>query len=376
MQNVDSKLLDKIIKQILEAIEQSKIQIFDIYEAAKSEMESVKKDVERVKQATVDIIFHVDDLEKQEKRARLRLMGVSRNFRVHSEDEIKRIYDETKNIQVELAVAREQEQSLKRQRDDLEIRLKSLKSTVGKAENLVSQVGVVLGYLGNQMEGVVDRLESLQQSQNFGAKIIKAQEEERLRVAREIHDGPAQAMANLVFRAEVCERLIDVDLERVKGELKSLRSQARACLQETRKIIFDLRPMMLDDLGLLPTIRGFLETLQARSGIVTELRIIGEDQRLNPYLEIGLFRVVQEAVNNVEKHAKAHKVIVLLEFRRDYILTVIDDDGQGFDTELKPVGDSFGILGMRERINLLKGRVEIKSEPKKGTRVIVKVPVK
>ncbi|QJW47995.1 hypothetical protein HA075_21025 [bacterium BFN5] len=188
---LDFKELDKIVKNTLSAVEKGKTQIFEIYEAARNEMENVNKDVERVKQEAIYIIFHVDELEKKERRARLRLMEVSRNFNVYSEDDIKACYDDAKVLQVNLAVAREQEQSLRRQRDDLELRLKQLKGTVEKAEGLVSQVGVVLGYLGNEMDNVVNQIESLQQSQLFGSKIIKAQEEERRRVAREIHDGLA-----------------------------------------------------------------------------------------------------------------------------------------------------------------------------------------
>ena len=375
MANLDVKMLDKIVKNTVEAVEKSKEQIFDIYEAARHETENVKKDVERVKQEIADIIFKVDELEKKERRARLKLMEVSRNFGVYAEADIKLAYDDAKNVQVQLAVGRAQEQNLRRQRDDLEIRLKTLKNMVDKAEELVSHVAAVLDYLGNHMGGVATQIESLQQSQIFGSKIIRAQEEERRRVARDIHDGPAQAMANVVFRAEVCERLIDIDMVRAKSELKDLREQVRMCLRETRKIIFDLRPMTLDDLGLVPTIKRFLETLQERSGIAFAVRVMGEEKRLDAHVEIGLFRIVQEALNNVEKHSKATLVEVILEFRTVFVAAIVCDNGQGFDAIENVGSESFGLLGMRERMNLLKGEVTFKSGKGKGTTVMIRVPL-
>ena len=317
MENLDIKNLDAIVKKTIAAIEMGKNQIYEIYEVARHEVDNVKKDVERIKQETIAVIFKVDDLEKQERRSRLMLMEVSRNFGVHSEEKIKTAYDEAKNIQVELAVGRSQEQNLRRQRDEMELRLRSMENTVAKAEGLTTQVGAVLGYLGDHMGGVVLKIESMQQSQLFGSKIIRAQEEERRRVSREIHDGPAQAMANIVFRAEVCERLIDIDMVRAKKELADLREQVRVCLKETRKIIFDLRPMTLDDLGLVPTVKRFLDTAKERSGIIWAVRLLGEERRLDSYVEVGLFRTIQEAVNNVEKHAEASLINIVMEFRRD-----------------------------------------------------------
>lgn len=376
MKNIEIKALDKIVKNTIAAVELGKTQIYDIYEAARNEVENVKKDVERIKQETVDIIFKVDELEKNERRSRLKLVEVSRNFSVYSEDDIKKIYEETKNIQVELAVARAQEQSLRRQRDDMEIRLRSIKDTVVKAEQLTTQVGAVLGYLGDEMGGVALKIESMQQSQLFGSRIIKAQEEERRRVSREIHDGPAQAMANIVFRAEVCERLIDVDIVRAKKELGDLREQVRACLKETRKIIFDLRPMTLDDLGLVPTVKRFLDTLKERSGIISAVRLIGEERRLDSYVEVGLFRTIQEAVNNVEKHAGASVINIVIEFLRDAVTVTVEDNGRGFDTAENVGSESFGLLGMRERINLLNGEFAIKSLKGTGTKISIKVNLK
>jgi two-component system sensor histidine kinase DegS len=375
MQQVDAKILDKIVKQTIAAVEKGKTQIYAIYEAGRTEMENVKKDLQRVQEEAAEIIIKVDELEKKERRSRLKLAEVHRNFETYSEEDMKRAYEEAESIRISLAVAREQEKSLRRQRNDLEIRLKNLKDTLQRAEGLVTQVGTALGFLGDHMEGVLSQIESMQQRQEFAAKIIKAQEEERRRVAREIHDGPAQSLANIVFRAEVCERLVDSDLARAKAELKGLQDQVRVVLKETRKIIFGLRPMTLDDLGLVPTLRRILDSLKERTGILSELRVMGEEKRLESHVEVGLFRTVQEALNNVEKHSKASSVLVRIDFRPKVVSAVVEDDGQGFDTEESPGSESFGLMGMEERVSLLNGEFKIKSQVGKGTKVYVKVPI-
>lgn len=376
MQKTDIKSLDKIVKQTIAAVEKGKSQIFDIYDAARNEMENVKRDLDRVKQETADTIFLVDDLEKKERRTRLKLAEVHRNFSVYSEEDMRAAYEDAEKIRIEMAVAREQERNLRRQRDDLEVRLRNLKETLRRAEGLVTQVGAALGFLGNHMETMLTQVETLQHRQAFAARIIKAQEEERRRVAREIHDGPAQAMANVVFRAEVCERLLDSDIPRAKSELEELKEQIRDVLKETRAIIFDLRPMVLDDLGLVPTIRRLLDALKERTGIIAELRVTGEEKRLESHLEVGVFRTVQEALNNVEKHAKAKSVLVRLDFRRHVLSATVEDDGVGFDANAQHYDEeNFGIIGMHERMALLGGEISIKAEKKKGTKVYIKVPL-
>lgn len=377
MQKLDAKLLDKIVKQTIAAVEKGKSQIFEIYEAARAEMENVKKDLERIKQETSEIIARVDALEKKERRARLRLAEVHRNFKVFSEEDMKQAYQDAENVRVDLEVAREQERNLRRQRDDMELRLRNLKETLQRAEGLVTQVGAALGFLGDHMETVLTQIDSLQQRQAFAAKIIKAQEEERRRVAREIHDGPAQAMANVVFRAEVCERLLESDLARAREELKDLQEQIRYVLKETRKIIFGLRPMTLDDLGLVPTLRRVLDTMRERSGIYPEIKVTGEEKRLSTHLEVGLFRTVQEALTNIEKHARAATVLVRLDYRPTMVTALVEDDGQGFDPAADRSGtESFGIMGMQERISLLGGEFSIRSHKGRGTKVLIKVPLK
>jgi two-component system sensor histidine kinase DegS len=373
MEQLDVRFLDTIIKNTIEAVEASKTQIFDIYEAARTEMGNVLRDVERIKQETARMIFHVDELRKRERRSRIRLVEVHRNFQQHTEEDMKSAYLDAENLRVEMEVARERETNLRRQRDDLELRLRSLKNTVDKAEALTEQVGLALGFLSNQMGAALNHIESLQQRQLFGVRIIKAQEEERRRVARDIHDGPAQALANVMFRAEVCGRLMDSDLAQAKVELGDLREQVRAVLKDTRKLIFGLRPMTLDDLGLAPTIRRLLDVVRERTGVIGDICISGDTQRFDPAIEIGLFRVVQEALNNVEKHAQANCVRIRIDFRQQAISLLVEDDGNGFDMSVATGAEQFGLTGMKERISLIGGEIKISSQLGRGTKVYIRV---
>lgn len=381
MKNLSEKTLDKIIKDTIEAMENGKTQIFEIYEAAQTEVKNVRGDIELLKKQVAGIIQKVDQKGKEERLARNKLVRVSSNFKTYTEEDIKICYEETRQIQIDLAVLREQEQSLRNKRNEMEIRLKQLLQTVERAKQLVSQVGVVLGYLSAHMGAVAAKMEEMHQEKMLGPAIIKAQEDERLRISREIHDGPAQMMASVVYRADVCERLMERDMEQAKQELKELREQVRTCLAETRKIIFDLRPMGLDDLGLVATIFHFLEKFEKRENVMIDFRVIGEEQRISKHMEICIFRIIQEAVNNIKKHANTDRGQLVLEYHDDYIYITIEDRGDGFDIEdlelrRQSEQECFGLLGMKERIQLVKGRMTMISKPFEGTKIRILLPVK
>ena len=378
-QILNEKTLNHILNDTIEAVESSKSQIFDIYEGARVETENIRSDIERIKEAVRESIVKVDRLEEEEREARKKLVQVSSNFKCYTEEDIKICYENAKNIQIRLAVMREQELNLRNQRDDLELRMKQLQGTAKKAEQLVTQVGVVLGYLSTQVGQVMTQLEATKQEKNFGAQVIKAQEAERLRVSREIHDGPAQIMANAIYRTSICERLVDTDKEQAKTELQDLREQVRSCLGEIRKIIFDLRPMTLDDLGLVAAIHHFLEKFKNRFGIRVHVKVVGEEYRLNKHVEICLFRIVQEALNNIQKHTQEKEARVMLEYGEEYISVFVEDWGEGFLPEHVKSGEEksecYGLIGMEERVKLLDGQFLLKSAPGRGTKIRVIVPV-
>ncbi|MGI6142423.1 MAG: sensor histidine kinase [bacterium] len=376
----DIATLDVIIKETIAVISSSKEQIYDIAEGAREEYRRLEQEVKTLQRETGDVIDQVDELEQMERKARWRLLEVSRDFHRYTEDDIRWAYEEAKNIQVELALHREREKLLRQRRDDLERSLRRLEETVNKAERLVSQVGVVMDYLEGSLGDLSQQLEGVQQRQQLAVGIIKAQEEERRRVAREIHDGPAQSLANLVFRIELCEKLLaGKRLPELQGELAELKGLIKGGLQEVRKIIFDLRPMALDDLGLVPALRRYLEGLEEREGLGVYLAVLGEEVRLASAVEVGLFRIIQEALHNVIKHARAASARVTLTYGKEQLLLSVKDDGLGFDLkeaeDRSREGGHFGLISMRERAELLGGQFEVISAPGQGTRIVVAVPI-
>jgi len=376
---IDFDALDRVVKEMMASIESSKDQMYDIAENARQECSRVKVEVDSVRQETLKTISEVDDCIRIDKVARVRLMEVSRDFQKYSEEDIKKAYDYANSIQVRLSTLREKEHHLKKRRDDLERSLRKLGEIVDKAENLCSQVGVVLQFIGGNLEDISVKIDDLQKRQQLGVRIIKAQEEERKRVARDIHDGPAQSLANLVLRLEICERLLNVDTGRAKGELQELKGLVRGNLQEIRRIIFDLRPMTLDDLGLVPTLRRLLGDFGDKHKIAISLELTGEEKRFRPAVEITIFRLIQEALQNVRKHSMATQVLIRIEPSADKVRTTVKDNGRGFSVEQISVSNhpnSYGLVSMRERAELVNGTVEVKSSPGQGTEVVITIPLK
>jgi signal transduction histidine kinase len=198
-------------------------------------------------------------------------------------------------------------------------------------------------------------------------KVISAQEEERKRIARELHDETSQALAALVLALETEEGIADAKGLAVK------------ILDDVHRLIFDLRPSLLDDLGLPSAIRWYADNYLEPLGLATRFQIVGNERRLPSEVETALFRVAQEAITNAAKHSEGENVLVRLKFEPDKVGLAIEDDGRGFEpaslTDLHRKGHGWGLLGIRERVSLLNGQFQIESSPGKGTKVMVEVPV-
>jgi len=210
-------------------------------------------------------------------------------------------------------------------------------------------------------------------------RLISAQEEERRRVARDLHDGLGQDLAGLAFRLEMVERLGVDQPEPARAHVRQLRAQIAETTNRVYDLILALRPSLLDDLGLAPALRAQAERALKNAGVEFELEASGLARRLPPEIETALFRTFQEALHNVARHARARHVRLRLAAPDGHFEGEIVDDGCGFDMEnIRPNENSargLGLLGMQERVTQCGGALDIFSQPGAGTRVRIRIPL-
>jgi len=205
------------------------------------------------------------------------------------------------------------------------------------------------------------------------AQVTAAQEEERRRIARELHDGVGPALASLNIRLRTARKLLERDHHPAAEEIEELAELSQANIQDIRRLIYDLRPAVLDELGLVPALREYLARCQQEHGLAIEFTA-DEGERLPAPVETALFRISQEALNNVVRHAQARRVEVAMIRDRGGVTLRIADDGRGFDPEAPRPGTHLGLWSMRERVEQLGGRFEVESTPGRGTKLTIIIP--
>jgi len=242
----------------------------------------------------------------------------------------------------------------------------------------------LLGAIGRQLGVAVENARLWEEVRRKEAlrgqlleKVISAQEEERKRIARELHDETGQSLTSLLVGLKALEA--SDNLAQVRQGLQDLKAIAASTLEAVHDLAVELRPSLLDDLGLVAALQRYMRDYAARFNIVADFQTVGLDShRLAPQVEITLYRIIQEAMINAARHAAAGQVSVLLERRGDSVVAIVEDDGQGFD--VKDILNSemrrrLGLYGMEERATLVGGRLTIESTPGSGTAVFVEVPL-
>ena len=264
--------------------------------------------------------------------------------------------------------------------------LHALEKTVDRvaAGDLTARAGRVLfrdpdvERLGDTLNIMLDVLyEHRGLLQKMSEQVLAAQEDERKRIARELHDETAQGLATLLIRLKILERARTEP--EMRGQIEGLRELTAETLEAVRKLAVELRPATLDDLGLVAALEGYTDSYSARIPVRVSFSARGfedRDGRLPPQVELVLYRVVQEALTNVAKHASAQAVRVELIRRPDEAIAAIEDDGAGFDVEeiMRLRERGLGLFGMQERLALVGGQLVIDSTPGSGTRIRARVP--
>ncbi|MBN1137502.1 MAG: GAF domain-containing sensor histidine kinase [Anaerolineae bacterium] len=211
-------------------------------------------------------------------------------------------------------------------------------------------------------------------------RLIAVDEEARRRLARDLHDGPAQMLASMMMTVEFIQRLLDRFPERVPEELADLHSMGERALYQVRTLLFELRPVILETRGLAPALEAYVDRQRSEGNLQYHLDVGGFSGRLTPTAERTIFDIIQEAVGNVKKHARAQNVWIALAVSDDRLLAGVRDDGRGFEVERMKAEygqrASLGMLNMEERAQAVGGKLSIQSEPGAGTTIGLSAPLK
>jgi len=247
---------------------------------------------------------------------------------------------------------------------------------IQKIVTLANQVSIAIEN-ATLYQAVTKHMERLQ---TLSSAIVNIQEEERRRIAQELHDEAGQALTGIKMNLEWVEKELPPSEEAIREKIEEVKTQVGKIMEELRRLSYDLRPAILDELGLVPTLRWYIEEYSKRTRTAVHLQTTGLQKRLSAKIEILLYRVIQEALTNVAKHAQAESVILSLEKKDVHVHLYITDDGKGFEVKRyfsspPMIRRGLGILGMKERVELAGGTFFIDSDLGQGTRISIKVPI-
>lgn len=302
----------------------------------------------------------VSRLTQKNSQLSSKLQLIKSQFATVPREDIREIYDSALDAQQRLFVMRGQVEKLTSDQKLVEHYLSVLVPICDmlQASDLRgSEVGIVQHTDTNPVE-----------------MMIQAQETERQRLARQMHDGPAQALSNFILQTEIALRLFDLDQTKAREELKNLMSSASVTLERVREFIFELRPMMLDDLGLGPTLKRYVESTKEQIEVEVNILTSGLETRLEAYLEVLIFRAVQELLANALKFSQATQVNIRVESSDMNIRVNVEDNGKGFDPDFLTNQSGMGLKVIRDRVEKLGGNFDIHSIPDQGTQISFQIP--
>lgn len=272
---------------------------------------------------------------------------------------------------VKILELREEQKTIQKSIDEQKIHLTDCKK---KLEELMC-------VLGEAKKSMIENHEDILKSETYRITLLETQENERQRISRDLHDYTVQNLTSLVHKTELCSKLVEMDPVRCKLELSMMSKTLRDIINDTRQMIYNLRPMSFDDIGLDITIERALDKLESSEQKKIKFSVEGEPYQIKPVIGITLLRIIQEGCSNAIRYAESSYIKVVLTYEPDNISVKIEDDGKGFDTTQISMDDrsdnsGFGLSMMRERVYLLSGNIEIESKINSGTKIFVNVPIK
>ena len=343
------------------AVELSPLEAF--LEESNAQLDKLQRGMTEINLLVEQSHGEVEKLAKRNAEITGRIHQLHAHFDTVPREDIRAVYDDAIDTQQRLFTMRGQ--------------LEKLQSDQEHLQTFSEYVTSTLQILGQKPDIGVEGDEELPEtSASMFGQIIQAQEEERRKISRQMHDGPAQVLTNFILQTEIAARLFDTDVEQAREELENLKEAANTSFIRIRDFIFELRPMMLDDLGLVPTVKRYAEAIKEKTGLDVTVMNTGVERRLESFHEVVLFRAVQTLLANVRDHAQATQVKITIDLDEKNARAAVEDNGIGFDPEILESEEYLTrpLNQLRSQIDLLGGELEIDSKPGEGARIVARLP--
>ena len=322
-----------------------------------NEIESIMQKINAVDAKILRSQMEVDKLSKKNTLASSNIEKIQTIVDRASKDQIIQVYQNGLDVNQRFMTMRSQVDRLGIEKTILESEIVLLEKFRSSFDNLA----------GNIESFAINNSSTLE-------TIIQSQETERLNLARQMHDGPAQQMSNFILQTEIAIRYFSLDQKKAEEELQALKKTATRIFEDIRDFIFKLRPMMLDDLGLLPTMKRFVGMLDEKTDPKISLNFTGNDRRYKTYIEIMIFRAIQELLDNAIKHGNATVIKLGLDLSDSKITIIVEDDGTGFEFATLGEQEGVGIMALQDRVRMMSGEIEINSKINEGTVISFYIP--
>ena len=319
-----------------------------------------RQELEQLSQSFTEIALLLGKTNSEVERHSARELQLSnrlRDMELHlenySREDIRDLYNSAHEAQLRLFM-------LRSQAEQLQSRQQHIKEYQQKVRVLIDLLGMQSPAIGDaDTPGVIS--------------IIEAQEDERFRISRQIHDGPTQALTNLILRAEICERLIDHDVDEARAEISGLRAMINSSLQETRRIMFDLRPMILDELGLIATLRRYMAELGKLKDLQYSITGPEQDAELTGPLQVALFRMIQSLLAAILAEGSADQIDIDIE--RSDSMTRLRIEASALQTDREVVNERLQEPHFQHRLQLLKAKMTPENRTNRGISIDIAIPM-
>lgn len=323
-----------------------------------SELEKIKQQSRELRSLIDQSRSEIEKMKLRQATEAMRLKQIQSSFDSVPREDIRRAFESSMDAQQRLFAMSGQQERLQAQQGVLDEYAKTL---VTIHDNL--------------RLSTPDYIDSGPAPKSVAIRIIDAQETERLRLSRMMHDGPAQVLSNFILQVEIAARLFEMDPIRAKEELANLKTAANTTFQRIRNFIFELRPMMLDDLGLIPTIRRYMDAFKEQGNQEVVFTFIGTEKRIPTHVEVVLFRAIQQLVGLAREPGQATKIKTTLDLDEVRSKAILEYDGKILDETAGGQEDAYGLISLRERIEMLGGSFEYSAKAGQGTYIVLEIPI-